>query len=128
MQTFSVASLPSLFAYDFQPLKPRTRTQDLHDLLEFIWMCDTEAIEHPRYRLQVVLVILLSYYLGLHPGGALSDGLYYRDTQLLLFKHDNTIRVILILQLEGRKKFRTGTKHWQGYVTIHYTYTRFIPY
>tara|TARA_R110002003_G_scaffold1365_1_gene22921 strand:+ start:4452 stop:4712 length:261 start_codon:yes stop_codon:yes gene_type:complete len=43
MQTFSIAPLHSLFAYDFQPLKPRTRT--LHDLLEFIWMRDTEVID-----------------------------------------------------------------------------------
>lgn len=111
---FDPASLPSRRAYDFQPLKPRTHGRDVRDLFTFIWSQDTNTADHPRYRLQTAFAILLTYYVGLHPNVALSEGFCYRDTRLLLKKHDNTVRVLLLICLEGRAKFPKTEKHWRG--------------
>jgi hypothetical protein len=115
-EPFSPASLPSLLAYEFEPLKPRVSDQDLHDLFCFIWTRDTEIFDHPRYRLQTALVIQLFFYLGLHPKVALSEGLRYADTQILLRKHKNTTRALLVLRLEDRVKFSKSRKYWRGFV------------
>lgn len=115
LEPFSPTSLPSHLAYEFQPLKPRTGDHDLHDLFSFIWMRDTETFDHPRYRVQIALVILLFYHLGLHPNVALSEGLYYRDIKILLKKQNNTFRFALLICLEDREKF-PKSKHWRGYV------------
>ncbi|KAF2849432.1 hypothetical protein T440DRAFT_519030 [Plenodomus tracheiphilus IPT5] len=114
LKPFDPASIPSRLAYGFQPLKPRTLGRDLRDLFTFIWTQDTETFDHPRYRLQTALAIQLVYYLGLHPTVALSEGFYYQDTRLLLKKHNNTVRVLLLICLEGREKFPKTEKHWRG--------------
>jgi hypothetical protein len=112
-EQFSPTSLPPR-AYDFQPLKPWTRKRDLHDLFVFIWAQDVQIFEHPRYRLQIALVILLIYHLGLHPNVALSEGLYYRDTRVILKKHDNQVRILILICMKGRKNF-PKSKYWRGY-------------
>jgi hypothetical protein len=79
-------------------------------------MHDTETFEHSRYRLQNALVLQLFYYLGLHPTVALSEGLRYRDTRILLKKHNSVVRVALLIALENREKFSKSPKHWRGCV------------
>jgi hypothetical protein len=123
-QSFNPTSLPSLLASEFRPPKPRLLDQDLHDLFSFIWAHDTEIFDHPRYRLQVALVIQLFFYLGLHPNVALSEGLHYGDTQILLKKHDSTVRVLLLIRLDSREKFTKSTKHWHGCVYFTYVLRR----
>lgn len=113
---FDPASLPSRLAYEFRPIRPRVPSRDLHDLFSFLWARDSEHFEHPRYRLQTALVLQLFYHLGLHPMVALSEGLHYQDTQILLKKHNNVVRFVLVIHLHGRDNFAKSPKHWRGHV------------
>jgi hypothetical protein len=111
---FDPASLP-LLAHDFRPARPRVSRKDFHNLFTFIWMRDTENFDHPRYRLQVALILQLFYYLGLHPTGALSDGLRYANTQILLKKYHDVVRVVLLIDLDDQKQCQKSVKHGRGY-------------
>jgi hypothetical protein len=95
-------TLLSRNAYKFLPPKPQELDSETKVLFAFIWMRNTEHLEHPRYRVQTALAILLFFYLGLHPIAALNDGLHYEHTSILLKRHENKLRAILLVQLDRR--------------------------
>jgi hypothetical protein len=114
LASFDATSLPSRTAYEFQPYKPRLTERDLESLFEFIWKHDPYNYEHPRYRLQTALTILLFLHLSLYPTVALSEGFYYKDTTLLVANHNGDIRVLLLICLKDRHKNQTSAKRWSG--------------
>lgn len=114
VKPFDFNILPSRQAHEFQPSKSQLNVSDLHNLFSFIWAKDPYNYDHPRYRIQVALVLLLYFHLGLHPRAALSEGLYYGDTKLLFTYHDNAMRVVLLICLKDRKRFPNSIQ-WAGY-------------
>jgi hypothetical protein len=112
LAAFDLSSLPSRTACEFQPRRPRLAERDLENLFEFIWKHDSYVYEHPRYRLQTALAILLFFHLGLYPTVALSEGFYYRDTTLLVANHNGAIRVLLVVCLDNRHKHQRSAKRW----------------
>lgn len=113
---FDFTSLPLSEAFEVQPLKPQLLGADLHQLFLYIWAHDSYSFDHPRYRLQVAFVILLLVHLGLHPNAALYEGLYYRDTQLLVSRHDGALRAFLIIRLDRSVRTTRATERWCGSV------------
>jgi hypothetical protein len=113
---YDLNTLLSRNAYEFLPPKPQELDSEMKDLFAFIWMRDTEHLEHPRYHLQTALAILLFFYLGLHPIAALNDGLHYEDTLILLKRHENKLRAILLIRLDRRSL--KSPKHWRGHVNM----------
>jgi hypothetical protein len=101
---------------DFEPSKPLLREADLHHLLSFIWAQDSHNYDHPRYRTQVALTILLFYYLGLHPNVALKHGLYYEDVEVIVTQQNGNIRAMLLINFEKRETFPKTSIRWQRLV------------
>jgi hypothetical protein len=99
----AMALFPTRSAHVFQPHKTSLTESALDDIFSFIWACDPHNYEHPRYRVQTALTSLLIYHLGMHPTVALGEGLYYRDTTLLITKQGDALRVLLLICLRGRK-------------------------
>jgi hypothetical protein len=115
--SFNFSSLPSRDAYEFQPLTPRLHESDLHNLFAFVWARDSYNFEHPRYRIQIALSILLIVYAGLNPKAALKEGLYYRDTKLLFTQQNDELRFLLLICLNDHKNVSSSARRWGGYVT-----------
>jgi hypothetical protein len=113
---FDIDILTSQRAYEFQPHKSQLRESDLHDLFTFIWARDQHNFDHPRYRVQVALSLLLIFHLGLHPKAAFNEGLYYRDTNLLLTRRNGELRVVLLICLKNRHKVSRSSGRWTGCV------------
>lgn len=113
-ETPSLGLLPSRFAHVFQPHKPQLCESSIEELFSFIWAQDPYNWDHPRYRLQTALAILLFYHLGIYPTVALSEGFYYRDTKLLATKQGDALRFLLLVCLRGRKTLFNSQKRWGG--------------
>jgi hypothetical protein len=111
---------------DFEPSKPQLREVDLHHLFSFIWAQDSHNYDHPRYRIQVALTVLLHYYLGLHPNVALRYGLYYEDVEVIITKQDGNIRIMLLLDFGNRKAFPKTALRWQRFVLTYPQYSKLL--
>lgn len=106
---------------DFEASQPRLREADLHHLLSFIWAQDSHNYDHPRYRIQVALAILLYYYLGIHPDAALKNGLYYEDVEVVVTQQNGNIRVVLLVDFQKRGTFTETAPQWQRLVRMNVT-------
>ena len=101
---FNFDALPSRQAHQFEPLKPQLQTKDLHKLFNFIWSQDPHGYEHPRYRMQVALAVLLQFHFGLSPNVTLSEGLRYQDVRILISKKDGVDRILLLIEPTNNSK------------------------
>ncbi|KAF2023142.1 hypothetical protein EK21DRAFT_119046 [Setomelanomma holmii] len=99
--------------HEFRPLKPQLDEANLSSLFAFIWAKDNHNYDHPRYRIQIAFTLLLFYQLGLHPNVALKHGLFYNDTQILLCRRNNEIRVLLLITFQDRTRFSKPAERWR---------------
>lgn len=104
LNTYNFDALSSRRAHVFEPLTPLLLAEDMNRLFRFIWSQDPHGYDHPRYRIQVALALLLHFHFGLSPTVALVESLRYGDIEVLMTKKEGITRVVLLIDPTNNKR------------------------